>query len=400
MRPVLICPDDLLGHLPGGVAFPGERVLYLVERAALRDRLRQRGDRALNGDLADPAFYDQALERGRGPVIIGARPARYAQVLAAVAQAAPDAPVLVVRDEDRPPLPGAITVPLAAFGDRVIQPAVERAVQRGRAERVRAHFESAEHILILMQDDPDPDAIASALALKTLLGRNRTSAPICTFGTITRPENVAMCRILDIEVEEISAQALDQFDRVAMVDVQPSFLEERFDQIDLVIDHHPVEQPIRAKIRDVRPSYGATSTILVEYLRAVDVKISQRLANGLALRTSRPTPSASRGADPRAISRLHVSVHARNHNCPRRSSGPSCPTPRSTCSPTAWPGGRSSATSSSRTSGTWARRIRSPSSRTSGSRRKASSGRWSRAWSTIWSTSPGAMSGTSGARER
>ena len=115
MRPVLICPDDLLGHLPGGVAFPGERVLYLVERAALRDRLRQRGDRALNGDLADPAFYDQALERGRGPVIIGARPARYAQVLAAVAQAAPDAPVLVVRDEDRPPLPGAITVPLAAL---------------------------------------------------------------------------------------------------------------------------------------------------------------------------------------------------------------------------------------------------------------------------------------------
>jgi hypothetical protein len=81
MRPVLICPDDLLGHLPGGVAFPGERVLYLVERAALRDRLRKRGDRALTGDLADPAFYDQALERGSGPVIIGARPARYAQVL-------------------------------------------------------------------------------------------------------------------------------------------------------------------------------------------------------------------------------------------------------------------------------------------------------------------------------
>src|SRR6202795_1100515 len=211
MRPVLICPDDLLGHLPGGVAFPGERVLYLVERAALRDRLRKRGDRALTADLADPAFYDQALERGTGPVIIGARPARYAQVLAAVARSAPDAPVLVVRDEDRPPLPGAITVPLAAFGDRVIHPAVERAVQRGRAERFRAHFESAEHILILMQDDPDPDAIASALALKTLLGRNRTSAPICTFGSITRPENVAMCRILDIEVEEISPKALDQF---------------------------------------------------------------------------------------------------------------------------------------------------------------------------------------------
>ena len=318
MRPVLICPDDLLGHLPGGVAFPGERVLYLVERAALRDRLRKRGDRALTGDLADPAFYDQALGRGSGPVIIGARPARYAQVLAAVARSAPDAPVLVVRDEDRPPLPGAITVPLAAFGDRVIHPAVERAVQRSRAERVRAHFESAEHILILMQDDPDPDAIASALALKTLFGRNRTSAPICTFGSITRPENVAMCRILDIEVEEISAQALDQFDRVAMVDVQPSFLEERFDQIDLVIDHHPVEHPIRAKIRDVRPSYGATSTILVEYLRAVDIKISQRLATALLYGIKADTLGLERGgsrADLEAFTFLYMLA---NHNALRR----------------------------------------------------------------------------------
>ena len=67
MRPVLICPDDLLGHLPGGVAFPGERVLYLVERAALRDRLRKRGDRALTGDLADPAFTTRHSTAGADP---------------------------------------------------------------------------------------------------------------------------------------------------------------------------------------------------------------------------------------------------------------------------------------------------------------------------------------------
>src|SRR5262249_59115037 len=175
-------------------------------------------------------------------------------------------------------LPGATSLSLTAFQERVIQPAIDRACQRARVERVRAHFEGADRILILMQDDPDPDAIASAMALKTVLGRSRVSAPMCTFGTITRPENVAMCKILDIEVQEISAHALDQFDRVAMVDVQPSFLEERFDEADLAIDHHPVERPIHALIKDVRPSYGATSTILVEYLRALDVKITQRLA--------------------------------------------------------------------------------------------------------------------------
>jgi nanoRNase/pAp phosphatase (c-di-AMP/oligoRNAs hydrolase) len=318
MRPVLICPDDLLGHLPGGVAFPGERALYLVERTALRERLRQRGDRAILGDLADPSFYEDAFRHGRGPVIIGARPAHFPQVVSALSAAEPDAPVLVVRDDDRPALPGTISVPLGTFGERVIQPAIERAVQRGRAERVREHFESAEHILILMQDDPDPDAIASALALKTLLGRNRTSAPMCTFGTITRPENVAMCRILDIEVEEISAQALDEFDRVAMVDVQPSFLEEQFERIDLVIDHHPVEHPIRAKIKDVRPSYGATSTIMVEYLRAADVKISQRLATALLYGIKADTLGLERGgskADLEAFTFLYMLA---NHNALRR----------------------------------------------------------------------------------
>ena len=234
-----------------------------------------------------------------------------------VKDAAPDSPLLVLRDYDRP-MSGATVVPLSAFGERIIQPAVDRAAQRVRADRLRAHFYDAERVLILMQDDPDPDAIASALALKTLLGRTRPSAPMCTFGTITRPENVAMCKILEIEVEEIGADDLAQFDRVAMVDVQPSFLEERFEQVDLVIDHHPVEHPIDARIKDVRPSYGATSTILVEYLRAADIKITQRLATALLYGIKSDTLGLERGgtkADLEAFPYLYLLA---NHNALRR----------------------------------------------------------------------------------
>jgi nanoRNase/pAp phosphatase (c-di-AMP/oligoRNAs hydrolase) len=318
MRPILICPDDLLRHMPGGVAFPGERVLYLVERPLLRGRLRQRGDRAITGDLGDRSFYREALKGHRGPVIVGARSSRFPQVVSTIALALPDAAVLVVRGDDRAPLPGTISVPLGAFGERVVQPAVERAIQRSRAERVRAHFEGAERILILMQDDPDPDAIASALALKTLLGRSRPAAPICTFGSITRPENVAMCRILDIDVEQIGAEAVARFDRVAMVDVQPSFLEEPLHRVDLVIDHHPAERPVRARIKDVRPSYGATSTILVEYLRAAEVKITQRLATALLYGIKSDTLGLERGgtrADLDAFAYLYLLA---NHNALRR----------------------------------------------------------------------------------
>jgi len=315
MRPVVICPPDLLEHLLGSGAFPGERPVYVMDHASARGRVARR--RTVVGDPSDPAVFRRALKSGRGPIVVSARASQVTRVVTAVNEAVSDAAVLVLRDDDRPTA-GATTVSLAAFGEHVIQPAVDRAAQRARVERIRAHFEGAERILILMQDDPDPDAIASAMALKTVLGRSRVSAPICTFGSITRAENMAMCKILDIEVQEISAHALDQFDRVAMVDVQPSFLEERFDEVDLVIDHHPVERPIQARIKDVRPSYGATSTILVEYLRAVDVKVTQRLATALVYGIKADTLGLERGGSKADLEAFAYVYMLANHNALRR----------------------------------------------------------------------------------
>src|SRR5215469_13522477 len=79
-----------------------------------------------------------------------------------------------------------------------------------RFEEIQAHFADAESILILLQDDPDPDAIASGLALRLALGRNKQTATIGSFGRITRPENLAMVKLLEIEIEKVSAHALKQ----------------------------------------------------------------------------------------------------------------------------------------------------------------------------------------------
>lgn len=317
MRYVLLCPDDLLEHLVGHMTLPGDPAVYVVARPALRARLARRGAVAVAGDLDDVGFLRGALRRSRGAAVIGVPASRVVRLLGTLRQALPDVPLLAVTDDSRP-LPGATSVPLSTFGEQVLRPALDRALTRARVERIRRRFEDAQRVLILMQDDPDPDAIASALALKTLLGRTRTSAHLCTFGSITRAENVAMCKILEIEVEEISAQALDEFDRVAMVDVQPSFLEERFHDVDLVIDHHPVDRPIKARIRDVRPSYGATSTILVEYLRAADIKVTQRLATALLYGIKSDTLGLERGgsrADLEAFSHLYLLA---NHSALRR----------------------------------------------------------------------------------
>src|SRR5438552_537265 len=200
-----------------------------------------------------------------------------------------------------------------------------RASARSRVERLRCHFASAVRVLILMQDDSYPDSLASALSLRMLLGRSKASAPIDSFGTITRPEKRVMTRIIDIDVEEIKAHAIEEYDIVAMVDTQPSFFEEAFGEVDLVIDHHPEETPTRAHLRDIRPAWGATSTIMTEYLRAADVKITQRLATALLYGIKTDTLHLERGAtkaDLEAFAYLHPLA---NHSALRRIERPELP---------------------------------------------------------------------------
>lgn len=49
----------------------------------------------------------------------------------------------------------------------------------------------------------------------------------------------------------------------------------------VVIDHHPVTDGWEADFIDIRPDYGAVSTMMVEYLRAANIKVSVALATAL-----------------------------------------------------------------------------------------------------------------------
>lgn len=327
MRRIFVAADDFLWTLTSDARASGDRALYVVEQARSRARIRAEGGDVIAGRLDSEAVYRRAFRSGHEAVLVAVKALRRGRVLAAIRRVAGAAPILVLAEDERAGDGGAgITIlPTSVFLERVIEPELERTATRARVDRVRRHFARAERVLIMMQDDPDPDAIASALALRTLLGRSKSAAPLATFGAITRPENRAMTRILDIDVEQIKPRDLGDYDAVAMVDAQPSFFEESFDEIDLVIDHHPEEVPVRAHLRDIRPSYGATSTILTEYLRAADVKLSPRLATALLYGIKADTLHLERGAtrsDMEAFARLHA--HA-NHNALRRIERPDLP---------------------------------------------------------------------------
>ncbi len=192
-------------------------------------------------------------------------------------------------------------------------------------EEVRAHFHDAASIVILLQDDPDPDAIASGLALRQVLGRNKQTAPICSFGRVTRPENIAMVKLLEIEIAKVTTQSLQEADRIAVVDLQPPHLANPPEYVDLVIDHHPEQFTYKSHIKDIRPGYGATSTILLEYLLCTNASIPTRLATALLYGIKSDTFSLSREVnewDVEAFSHLYPLA---NQNLMRRIERPELP---------------------------------------------------------------------------
>ncbi len=140
-----------------------------------------------------------------------------------------------------------------------------------------------EPILIVTHDHPDPDALAAAYALRHLiLMKTGEEAVIAFEGVIGRGENRAMVRELEIEAVPLASVDPREFAVVCMVDAQPGAGNTSLPddcRVDLIIDHHP-RRPQSEACRwvDIRPEYGASATILYEYLQAHGVSIATKLA--------------------------------------------------------------------------------------------------------------------------
>lgn len=147
-------------------------------------------------------------------------------------------------------------------------------------------FRGRRRALVLPHDNPDPDSIASAWALATLLQvKVGVRADIAYGGIVGRAENSAMLRELRVPITSMSEVRLDDYDLFALCDTQQGVKNHALPEdtvADIVIDHHPVrEQQLHNPFADVGGVYGATSTILTEYLRAARIEPSRELATAL-----------------------------------------------------------------------------------------------------------------------
>jgi nanoRNase/pAp phosphatase (c-di-AMP/oligoRNAs hydrolase) len=184
-------------------------------------------------------------------------------------------------EELRADFPEVTTLTLAELTGPPLMSELGRSVTRQRVQQYQRYLDDADRVLILTHHDPDPDAMASGLALRNLLHRTRQTAIIGCLQGVTRPENLRMVKSLDLQIEVLTPEEVRGFDRVCLVDVQPHYFAGLLPHVDLVVDHHPPQSGYSAMFSDIRQDYGSTSTILCEHLRAVDIDISERTATAM-----------------------------------------------------------------------------------------------------------------------
>jgi nanoRNase/pAp phosphatase (c-di-AMP/oligoRNAs hydrolase) len=291
MRCLAVCQTELAIRMFDEILLPSLEVGFLVESKPLARRLHEGGLSVTAGDLRRTDTYVKAdLTPGTCVVVEDNGRKSLKKILEAIWDAGGTLVYVLgvgtsdsrKREEElKAQFPELNYLALPELFGGPLLTEFGRSLTRLKVQQYQRFLSDADRILILLHNDPDPDALASGLALRNILRRNKQTAVIAAFHGVTRPENLRMMNLLDIHVEIITAEQLNDFDRITMVDVQPHYFAGIIDRVDLVIDHHPEQHGYTAVYKDIRADYGSTSTILTEHLRAVDANISERTATAM-----------------------------------------------------------------------------------------------------------------------
>ncbi|MDX1435690.1 MAG: DHH family phosphoesterase [Anaerolineales bacterium] len=169
-----------------------------------------------------------------------------------------------------------------------------------KLEQLAMALQPIDSLLILPHNDPDPDAIASAVGLQVLLSETyHVAAEVVYMGVIGRAENRALVEYLNRPLRRIDSGEVFYDYPVALVDTQPGTGNNPFPgdlKPLMVLDHHPT-QPLSAgaAFADIRETLGATSTMVSQYLREAGVSLTAHLATALFYGIKTDTSGLARG---------------------------------------------------------------------------------------------------------
>ncbi len=190
-----------------------------------------------------------------------------------------------------PEAPPAVKRKMTSFVESCVGTVEGSAVAAARGARHRPHAQKLlrvlhgkRRILITTHQHPDPDALASSLALARLLRLKLDDAEITLSvkNFISGGLNAAFAQQTALALAPWDESALWEYDAIVLLDVQPTFQFSPLPQgifPTAVIDHHRSRGPkLDCPFCDVRTEVGATSSIIFSYFMELETPIDSDLA--------------------------------------------------------------------------------------------------------------------------
>ncbi len=177
-------------------------------------------------------------------------------------------------------------LPARAAAQAVVQ-AVERAAILKKAHELKRVIKEMGKgkLGIVVHNNPDPDAISGAMALKEIAKTVGVYSEIIYNGLIGHQENKAFVNLLDIDIERMEEYDPSKFSNLALFEsaipgvnnLLPSDA-----KVNIIIDHHPVAiTEVKADFIDIQPEIGASATIMTTYIKELGMKVNSELATAL-----------------------------------------------------------------------------------------------------------------------
>ena len=165
--------------------------------------------------------------------------------------------------------------------------------QHSKSKQLLTVVNDFERVLVVMHDNPDPDAIASGWGIE-VLAQSCLGKPVRVVGggAIVRAENRHMVELLRPPIELVDDVTVDAGTATILVDCGPEATNQLLARLGIqpaaIIDHHSKTKPRSgALFRDVRPNVAASATIVASYLMEQSVEPHSKLATAMlyAIRT-------------------------------------------------------------------------------------------------------------------
>src|SRR5438046_632094 len=221
MRCLAVCQDELVIRMLDEILLPGFEVEFIVENRPLARRLHEA---EVIVTVGDPRRTDTYLKADIGPstcVIIEDNGRRGLKKILEAVRDAGGSLVYVLgvgtestgkrADEFHVEFPDVAYLSMSELFGGPLLTEFSRSLTRARVQQYQRYFTDAERVLIMLHNEPDPDAMASGLALRNVLRRTKTTAIIGPIRGGTRPQNLRMINLLDIHVEAITLETLRQY---------------------------------------------------------------------------------------------------------------------------------------------------------------------------------------------